>query len=85
MHAEAAECELQLDEGAHITGDLNLAGGQGAPGLEVPQLQGDDAADSPADEPDPAAAFCAAGVQADKQLNRAGQRRRGRRVSLREP
>ena len=36
--AEEAERELQLDEGAHLTGDLNLAGGQGMPGLEVPQL-----------------------------------------------
>ena len=42
MQAEEVERELQLDEGAHVTGDLNLADGQGMPGLEVPQLQRDD-------------------------------------------
>jgi hypothetical protein len=83
--AEEVERDLQVDEGARLAGDLNLAGGQGIPGLEVPQLHGDDAAGSPAGQPEPAAGFSGAGVQGYKQLQCPGQRRRSRRVPLRQP
>ena len=82
---EAVKRELQLNEGAHVAGYLNLAGGQGIPGLEVPQLQRDDGAGSPSGEPEPAPGFADIGVQADKQLKRPGQSRRRRRVPLCHP
>ena len=84
--AEEVERELQLDKGAHVTGDLNLAGGQGMPGLEVPQLHRDeDAAGPSADQPEPVVGFAGAGVQGDKQLQCPGNGRGGRRVPLCHP
>jgi len=54
------------------------------PGFGVPQLQGDDLADSPAGEPAPAAGFVGAEIQGPNQLEGPSQRRGSRRVALRE-
>ena len=51
---EEVDREPQLHERSGVTGDLNLADGQGLPGLEVPQFHGDDGACSPAGDPEPA-------------------------------
>ena len=82
---ELAERELQVYEGAGVAGELNLAGGQGMPGLEVPQLEGDDAAHSRRRSHSQRPTSPSADVQGEKQLERPGQRRRGRCVPLRVP
>ncbi len=82
---EEVDGELQLNERARIAGELNLASGQGVPGLGVPQLDGDRAARSGTGEPEPAAGLVGADRRSENQLECSGQRRRGRRVSLRQP
>ena len=82
---EEVERELQVHERARVAGELNLASGQGMPGLGVPQLEGDDGAGSGTGEPEPAADLVGADVRGENQLECSGQRRRGRRVSLRQP
>ena len=57
VHAEVADGELQLDQGADVAGDLDLVSGQGVPGVEVPQLQSEGDAGSPAGQPQPTTDF----------------------------
>ena len=82
---QVVERELQVHQGACAAGELGLASGQGMPGFGVPQLEGDDLADSPAGEPEPAAGFVGAEIQGENQLEGLSQRRGSRRVALRKP
>ena len=83
-HDEEVKRELQVHQRANVAGDLCLTCGQGMPGFGVPQFHGEDGADSPAGEPEPAAGFSVgAGVQGEKQLRCPGHGPRGRRVPLR--
>ena len=67
---QVVERERQVHEGPVFAGELDLASGQAMPGLEVPQLHGDDLADSAASEPEPAAGFAGADVQRENHLER---------------
>ncbi len=82
-YSQVVERELQVHEGTGVAGGLSLAGGEGMPGLEVPQLYGDEAAAAPgADQPEPAAGLAGAGVQGEQQLERPGERGYGGCISL---
>ena len=72
-----------VHERTSVPGELHLASDQGVRGLGVPQFEGEDGAGSTTGEPEPAAAFVAACVHDEKQLECSGQRRRGGCVSLR--
>ena len=74
-----------MHQGARPAGEPGLPGRQGMPGLEVPQLERDDLADSPSGRQEPPAGFGGAHVQPEDQLQGPAQGRRGRCVSLREP
>ena len=76
--------EAQLHERARVAGDLCLASGQDMPGLGVPQLERDDDAGSGPGEPEPAAGLVGGDLPCEDQLECPGQRRRGRRVAVRQ-
>jgi len=87
---QVVEGELQVHEGAGVTGELGLARGHDMPGFVVPQLKGDDLTHSSAGRPEPAAgfagaSFAGAGFQSENQLEGTDQRGCGRDVPLRHP
>jgi hypothetical protein len=59
---QVVERNRQVHERTCVARELDLAGRQGIPGLEVPQLHGDDLADPPTGEPQPVARFAGADV-----------------------
>src|ERR1700704_3272298 len=79
---QEVERGVQVKGRARVAAELNLARGEGMPRLGGPQLEGDDVAGSSTGEPEPAAAFVGSNVQSGKELERAGERRRGRYISL---
>jgi hypothetical protein len=82
---EEVERELQVHQRAGVASEPDLASGHRMPGVEVPQLKGDDAAGPSAGEPEPAAGFVGAGGQSENKLKGPGHRLRGRCVSRRQP
>ena len=82
---QVVERKRQVRERTPFARELDLADRQGMPGLEVPQLHGDDLADPPAGEPQPVARFAGADVQRENHLERPVKGGGGRRVSLRQP
>jgi hypothetical protein len=82
---EEVERELQVHERARVASELNLANGQGVPGLEVPQFESDDGAGSSTGEPEPTAGFVGTDLQSEEQFDCSGHRRHGGCVSLRQP
>ncbi len=66
------ERELQVHQRTGLASEPDLASGHRMPGVEVPQLKGDDGAGPSASEPEPAAGFVGAGVQSQNQLKGPG-------------
>src|SRR6202022_218669 len=79
---ERSERMLQVAERAGVPGKLCHAIGQRMRGVGVPQLEGDLGAGGCAKKPEPTTDVVARDIDSQKQLDRTGERGRGRCKSL---